>query len=757
MNEIKAQAARLPLRLPRLNDVTPSAALFLAARASTIGMLPFGIAFFAAVSDKSTAYLGVAAVCLGIISTAGLAAVPKYLIALILYWLFLKLYKSNKTHTYAAACGGALFIGGAAMLPVHFNGIYDLFFLTTESIITALMYIVFKKSGIMSGGMSGTAEEYVSTAVAVSVVISGTNGIGLGPLHLCQILSAYILLITALNASVSAAGCAGLCIGFMSSMSSSASLVMMGIYGMSAVFAAFLNSYKKAGCAIGFICGCAVTFIYAKNIFDIPVNFFDVLASVLLFIITPGVVHQYFHNFFEKASRIETVNPELRMKEYLSMRLNKTGEAFGSLYESFVAVSEGRLKKYSDDIGIILDETTDRVCRGCNMCGKCWQTDFRRTYKNVLELIGIIEAQGRLTRDNLPPHFCERCIRTDEFIYEINHVYELFRREVLRRSDAVTTRNLISRQYKELDILLSGMAETIDEGFAFLEPEEEKIVAELDKHDITPYEVSVIENAAGGCEVYLRLPPIIKHTTVEGIISAVLERPISFEKTEHGISKYRSRPRLDVETAVLQLPQDGCSVNGDSLTILRENGQLYAILADGMGSGTDAKYESASTLRLLTGFLKAGFSVSTSLGMLNSSMCLNMNNDMYSTVDLLAVNLYTGEAELYKIGSAETVINTGDEVRAISSVSAPIGILSDIKFDKKKLKLREGDIVLMMTDGITEAGYAASRTDWIKNIIIRPFDDMEKLTHEVMDTALSKSRNLAKDDMSIIAIRFIGA
>ncbi|MGN1116387.1 MAG: SpoIIE family protein phosphatase, partial [Candidatus Ornithomonoglobus sp.] len=574
---------------------------------------------------------------------------------------------------------------------------------------------------------------------------------------LTSVFSVYAVLITALNSSLAIAGCTGLCIGFLSSMSGSYAVIMMGVYGLGALFAGFMNSFKRIGCAIGYISGTAVTLIYIKNIYDVPLGMIDTFIGAALFLLTPNIVHEYFRTFFTRSMQVEAVSPDLRMREYLVMRLRKAGEAFCSLHECFIAVSEGRLKKYSDDVGVILDETAERVCKGCKLCGKCWQTDFRRTYKNALGLIGIIEKDGSLNSANVPEHFCDRCVRTDWFIYEINHVYELYKRDVLRRSDAVVTRDLISTQYGELNKLFNGMAGDIEEGFRFLETEEEKIVDGLDKLGIIPYEVSAIESTSGSCEVYLRLPPVVRQNAVEGVISEVLKRSVSFEKTEEGLSKYVSRPDFTVEASVLQLPQEHSNVNGDSVTVFNaDGGRFYAIIADGMGSGSEAKYESTATLRLLTSFLKSGFSVKTALGILNSALCLNMNNEMFSTVDLLCIDLYSGKAEIYKIGSAETVILNGDEVKILSSNSIPVGILSDIRLDNRSISLSEGDVILMLTDGITEAGYAASRMEWLRNIIIKPFETMEELAKEVMDTALSKNKDVAKDDMSVIALRIMG-
>lgn len=761
MNEIKTAAGKSILRRPMLTDLYSTILLLLISRSSLLGVFPFGVPFFAAVCDKSIAYIGIISVCSGVISASGMGYIPKYLIALILYWLFTKIYRKNNDILNSVACGLSVLCGGGVMLFTKFNGLYDIFLLCTESIISALMYIIFLKAHIISDDFSKrgrmTQEEYISAAVTVGALTAGLAGLEIGTVSLTNVLAVYAVIVTALNSSAAISGCMGLCIGFMSAMSGTDAIIMMGVYGLGALFASFMNSFRKTGCAIGYISATSVTLIYVKNIYDIPLNMLDTFIGVFLFLLTPKVVHEYFRTFFTSSMQIESVSPDKRMKEYLMMRLRNASDAFSSLHECFVSVSEGRLKKYSDDIGTILDETADRVCNGCKMCGKCWHADFRRTYKNVLELISIIEKEGRLCRENIPSHFCEKCVRTDLFIKEINHVYELYKRDILRRSDAVVTRNLISTQYAELNKMFLGMSNDIEEGFVFLEEEEEKIVDELDKKGIIPYEVSAMESTNGSCEVYLRLPAAVKQNIAEGVISGVLNRNMYYEKTENGLSKYISGPNYTVDTAVLQLPQSGSKVNGDSVTVfVSDNRKFYAIAADGMGSGSEAQYESASSLRLLTSFLKSGLSVKTALGILNSALCLNLNNEMYSTIDLLCVDLYTATAEMYKIGSAETVILNNGEVKTVSSSSVPIGILSDIRLENKIYNLGEGDIILMLTDGITEAGCAVSRTDWIKKTVVRPFDTMQQLAKEIMDTALEKEHGIAKDDMSVIAIRIMG-
>lgn len=747
------------LRMVRLSDVMPTALLFLVSRSGIMGMYPFAAAFFAAVYDKKIAYMGIAAACVGVATSEGVAAIPKYMIILTAYWLFTKLFKNKNNVIASAAVGVCVLLGGGAMLLISYNGLFDLFLSLTEGITASLMYIIFGKTKAVTAdyerrcGMS--SDDYISVAVTVGVILSGFNVMTYRDISVTHILASYILLFTALNTSVSVSACTGVCIGFMSSMGSVGAVVMMGVYGFGTMFASFMNSYKKVGCFMGYICAMSVMMIYAQNIYKIPAGALNAFFGGVLFFITPKTADEYIRSFFTKSIHIEKVSPVSRMREYLSMRLMSMGDAFESLHESFFSMTEGRLKKYSDDIGVILDETADRVCKDCKKCGKCWQTDFRKTYKNMLELVGIIEHDGWLTTENLPENFGRHCERAESFIYEINHVYELYKRDIIRRSDAIVTRNLISMQYREINKLFSDMAEDINDGFDFMEEEEEKIVNALDKLGIIPYEISVIESDSGIAEAYLRLPPKTSHSVVEGAISEVLGRNVVYENTEKGLSKYGSGAIYTVENSLLQTSREGFNVNGDSVAIFTVGERkFYVIIADGMGSGSEARYESACALRLLTGFLKSGFCIKTALGILNSSMCLNMNNEIYSTIDLLCIDLYTGEAQMYKIGSAQTLLLNAGEVKTISSSSLPVGILSDIQLDKKTVMLKEGDVILMMSDGITESGCSLSRTEWIRKTIIKPFETTEELAKAVMDTAIEKNNGIARDDMSVVAMKF---
>ncbi len=141
-------------------------------------------------------------------------------------------------------------------------------------------------------------------------------------------------------------------------------------------------------------------------------------------------------------------------------------------------------------------------------------------------------------------------------------------------------------------------------------------------------------------------------------------------------------------------------------------------LSDGMGSGMDACRESEIVVELLEQFLDSGFSQETAARMVNSALVLKGREGMFSTVDICAVDLYTGICEFLKAGAASTFIKRDHWVEAISSESLAAGLVQRIDFDTASRKLYHGDYLIMMTDGVMDALPVECEEETMKEIIM---------------------------------------
>ena len=751
-----------PLRAPVLRDAPAAALLFLVSRASVLGTFPFSMAFFAACFDKTIAYLGVTVMCIGLMSAgAGVAAV-RYMVAALIYWLFDRLRppKLRARTAESAACGISVCIGGLFVLLADFNGPYDILILLAEGIIAALMYLVFFKADTLIKTRRSRAQaakdEIVSTAISAGVIITGFHGVTfpLG-ISLSGIAAVYAVISIAYHSTLSAAGSGGLCIGFMSAMNTPDAMSPMGFMGISGLFANLLKSFGRIGAAAGMALGTAAAVLYSGYAEAVPVNAYESAAGIMLFLLTPTRVHNFLGAYFANSIVIENVSLEMRVKDYLTLRLQQVSDAFSALTASFTDASDKRLKLYGREFGTMLDDITERVCADCPMFNKCWQSEFSDSYRRVSDLLAKIEREGILL--SAPDTFAKKCARSDKFISEFNHVYEIYKRDTMRRGEAISGRDLLAGQYGEVSRMLKSMSEEVEDGFSFREDLEEAAVAELDKYGVNVFEISVVESTLGRLEIFAGLGLGSDIKRVEAVLSEITGTPIGYDSTgKNGIMRFVSKPRYSADFAVRQRCRDHSRVCGDSVSVIKTGDyRMYFIISDGMGSGKKASEESKITIKLLSDFLKAGFGVKTAIEMINSALCLKLGDECFATIDLLCLDLMTGYAEFYKIGAAQSFVYSEGKVDTLFSASIPAGMLAGVKVTAQRRRLDDGDTVIMVSDGVSEAGFTAARTEWIKKELTSLADNMADMADNILHKAMRKNRDAVIDDMSVIAIRVL--
>lgn len=756
----KETEGNFAVRAPIIKDIGPGILMFLISRASVLSLFPFSTAFFAAYFDKSIAYIGVTIMTIGLFSAGARIEVVKYIMSALLFWLFDKVNTKSEKSTIlsAAACGISVCTGGLFLLIANFEGIYDVLMLLSEGIIASLMYIIFKKSDNLiktrQKRSQAAKDEIVSVAISAGVIITGLSGV-VFPLNisLCTVASLYAVMTIAYQSSLSASGSVGLAIGFITSMNSPNAILMMGIMGLSALFANLLKTFGKIGVTVGMIGAVASAMLYAGRDFNMPINMYEVGVGAVLFLITPGRLHSFIRAFFSNNLVIENISIEMRVKDYLASRLSSISNAFSELNLCFMDSSQKRLKLYSREIGSMFDDVTERVCADCPMSNKCWQSDFSGTYKQIMAMLDTIEKEGVLLV--APEAFSLRCDRADRFVLEFNHVYEIYKTELMQKGRAITARDLVTSQYKEISDMMDKCSKDICEGFTFREDFEETAVNEMDKYGINLFEISVVESTNGRLEIFAGLGVGTDIKRAEAVFSEITATPIGYDGTDkNGIMKFTSKARYSVDFAVRQKCKDHGRINGDSVSVFSDDDyRMYFLISDGMGSGKKASTESKITLNLLEKFLKAGFGVKNAIEVINSSLCLKLDNECFSTIDLMVVDLMMGYAEFYKIGSAQSFVYSEGNVDTIFSASIPVGMLKSVKVTPQRRKLYDGDTILMLSDGVSEAGFSTSRSEWIKKEITSLCDNMEDMADNILHTAIRKSRNTVVDDMSIIAIR----
>lgn len=247
----------------------------------------------------------------------------------------------------------------------------------------------------------------------------------------------------------------------------------------------------------------------------------------------------------------------------------------------------------------------------------------------------------------------------------------------------------------------------------------------------------------------------------EGVIASILFL-ITPEKKGLSLSSIFEKENsktaaIDVTFAFLLKKKEGSSVSGDSMLNLKtEDGRFIFALADGMGSGAPAHSESALAIALIREFLSCGADKKSMLDSINKLLLLKSGADMHTTLDLCTIDPYSAEAELTKFASPHSYIVRGDRITKLNSGSLPIGVVENAKPITHTFKLLPGDMLVMFTDGISDA----ELNSFSLRGVIRSAAGLKKAdlaAKSIMSAALNAFLGEAKDDMTVAVIKITEA
>jgi stage II sporulation protein E len=198
--------------------------------------------------------------------------------------------------------------------------------------------------------------------------------------------------------------------------------------------------------------------------------------------------------------------------------------------------------------------------------------------------------------------------------------------------------------------------------------------------------------------------------------------------------------------------KEGCAgeISGDSVSAFTKGSKhAFGMICDGMGSGSEAQKFSAFAEDFLTATLGSGASYTTLIHMLNAFIRRG-GSECSVALDIFTFDLVSGRASFLKSGAAASYIKraSGGLFR-LRSETLPIGIIKKIDTEQIGVSVTEGDLIIMMSDGI-----AAGIDDapWLINFLNRAPDScLEDYAKAIINESLKYSRST--DDKSVIVAK----
>lgn len=181
-------------------------------------------------------------------------------------------------------------------------------------------------------------------------------------------------------------------------------------------------------------------------------------------------------------------------------------------------------------------------------------------------------------------------------------------------------------------------------------------------------------------------------------------------------------------------------------------GRLAFILSDGMGKGMKAAAESKAVVTELKRLLKKDVAPARAIKLVNKKLITS--KEMFATVDLTVIDKQKKTASFYKMGAASSFLLRNGQVKKIEQAALPIGIVKRVKASQTKIKLRSKDLLIIVSDGITEADRRDIETRWLQEYLTQNADiEPTEMAGEIAKIAQSKYKTRERDDITVIVIR----
>lgn len=321
----------------------------------------------------------------------------------------------------------------------------------------------------------------------------------------------------------------------------------------------------------------------------------------------------------------------------------------------------------------------------------------------------------------------------------------------------------VAEQMEEISHMLRSMADEFYDISCFSGGQYEALQKAMKKQRILLKQAWKIVYPGGSEQIIINVRTCGRQCVPVRVVTEVLQlvlkkrlMPVSECRSiineKETIIRFAEEVNFQAFYGVAKVVKDGSILSGDTYGCLADReGEFVLCLADGMGSGTHACRESEKVVDLLEQFLDSGFSKETAAKMINSALILQKENDMFSTMDVCAMNLYTGVCEFLKAGAATTFIKREDWVETITSTSLAVGLLQETDFEVLSRKLYPGDYVVMVTDGVLDALPFDEEEETMKEIILSVKKrNPREMGRAILENILQYNNNLVMDDMTVL-------
>ncbi len=608
----------------------------------------------------------------------------------------------------------------------------------------------------LSNELRSTESEELKHSVASIVMAAGalmafSNVLLFSTVSVGRVLALLLVMASAARGGMLTGAAVGTVLGMAMDLTGAGAPFYTMCYAFSGLLSGVFGKNGRLFFTLSFILAGALAVICVWNTeMYVSALFENFCASVIFMVLPTPLVNRT--GLMLQA--VERGGGDSGLRKFAAGRVKNLSDAYGTLYETVRRNAEEPFN--SENVARVFDRAADRVCVKCKNKNRCWNSNYMDTLSAMNDATAAMSKKGCLEESDLPGFFRESCSCLKEFIRAVNSELRSFtyRRQLAARLKE--NRAVAWSQYSDIASILGSVADELGSVNGADPLAERRLTRYLNSLDMDS-QSAVYRDGGGRIRVTIesrQLRRLLKTENFEEKLSAVVGTKLGVQsELSEGCAKLtlvEAEP-LAVSVGIAAMKKRGEKVSGDKGTYFKTDaGVLCVILSDGMGTGDDAARDSNQVVAILEKFLRSGVDPAVAMKILNSVMLLRSNDSWgYATVDLMCVDLFTGDTCFYKYGAAPSYVCSGSSIKRIrgESIAALIGSGDGTAPDLVRMRLHPGSTAIIASDGVI----AGTEDEWLKALLGKGFQDMKALAR----SALKEAERLygTEDDMTVVAVR----
>lgn len=676
--------------------------------------------------------------------------------------------------------------------------VYDLIVACIYSLCTYIFYKIFVNSitVLMDIGVKKaySIEEVMGASLLVSIAISAIGNFSIFGYSIRNILCILIVLIMGWKNGILVGATAGVTIGTVLGIIGSGDEMLIATYALSGMIAGIFNKLGKIGVIVGFILGnILLTYVSNGNIQSL-IAIQEILIASLGLLAIPKNIKINIEDVYGKMKLLPGTIGGRNLEEnkdtiYKLTSMSETISEIARTYKEAAAtiVDEEELERQEKDNIKIFKKELENNLEG-NEQNILFDDIYSPENDIIEEIFELLLEKEKIDRNDLLDVFANHnnyvvgfdidYINDDiekdieQIVDIINNSYKLSKINFIWKKRLDENKKVVSNQLEEVSKAIETLAGEIDTtNNDIFESKKKEIKILLEEKNIQIKDIVIEEekNSRKRVTLYTNACEDVEKPTCNvkkmgKIISKVLEENMKLQKQECGIRNnkedciysYVSEDKQVVQVGVANVAKYDSAISGDTCIQKQlEDGKYLIAISDGMGSGKEARKSSKMAIGMLDKLLSSGFDKDTSIRLINSTLNITNKEDMYSTLDVSILDLYSENLEFIKNGSCPTYIKNGRNVEILKSLSLPAGIIEDIDLIVYDRDLQDGDIVVMCSDGILESSDEFTNKElWLKFLLEEiETEDSQKIADIILQEAIDNNYGKPKDDMTVIVAK----